>query len=237
MYSIEDHVDHHHVVFTLLSHDNYMHYMYLLYVIVYFILHNSVNVDMCTVHVPNMKCVMSISCFFTCFILIANVYCIHLAPAVSSVYNPSSPPIRLQRPHDPPPYASSETTPMRLDPSSSSSYQDTNYHHHGVIPQTQYRDVVGQSLPESAPPPPTSTLQQYNNNRELQREGYQPDHHRAKLVMSLSLCLSLSLSLSFCLFLSVSLFVFSLCLFVFVSLFVPSSSPLVSHNVLHCVTC
>ena len=45
MYSIEDHVDH--VVFTLLSHDDYMHYMYLLYVIVYFILHNSVNVDMC----------------------------------------------------------------------------------------------------------------------------------------------------------------------------------------------
>ena len=173
-------------------------------------------------HALNMKCIMSISCFFTCFILITIVYYIPLAPAVSSVYNPSSPPIRLQRPHDPPPYASSETTPMRLDPSSSSSYQDTNYHHHGVMPQTQYRDVVGQSLPESAPPPPppTSTLQQYNNNRELQREGYQPDHHRAKLVMSLSLCLflSLSLSLSFCLsicLLSISLSVslsLSLCL-------------------------
>ena len=205
-----------------------MHYMYLLYIIVYFILHNSVNVDMCTVHVPNMKCVMSISCFFICFILITIVHCIPLAPAVSSVYNPSSPPIRLQRPHDPPPYASSETTPMRLDPSSSSSYQDTNYHHHGVMPQTQYRDVVGQSLPESAPPPPppTSTLQQYNNNRELQREGYQPDHHRAKLVISLSLCLvlSLSLSLSFCL--SICLLSISLCLCL--SLFIPSSSPLVS---------
>ena len=199
--------------------------MYLLYIIVYFILHNSVNVDMCTVHVPNMKCVMSISCFFICFILITIVHCIPLAPAVSSVYNPSSPPIRLQRPHDPPPYASSETTPMRLDPSSSSSYQDTNYHHHGVIPQTQYRDVVGQSLPESAPPPPppTSTLQQYNNNRELQREGYQPDHHRAKLVMSLSLCLFLSLSL--CLFLSVSLFVFSLSLSVSLSLSLCLSLP------------
>ena len=203
---------------------------------------------MCFVHVPNMKYVMSISCIFICFILITIVYCIPLAPAVSSVYNPSSPPIRLQRPHDPPPYASSETTPMRLDPSSSSSYQDTNYHHHGVMPQTQYRDVVGQSLPESAPPPPppTSTLQQYNNNRELQREGYQPDHHRAKLVMSLSLsfCLSLclflfvslSLSLSLSLCLSICLLSISLCLFVFVFLFVPSSSPLVSHNVLHCVT-
>ena len=142
--------------------------------------------------------------FLYCLILITIIHCIPLAPAVSSVYNPSSPPIRLQRPHDPPPYASSETTPMRLDPSSSSSYQDTNYHHHGVMPQTQYRDVVGQSLPESAPPPPppTSTLQQYNNNRELQREGYQPDHHRAKLVMSLSLCLFLSLSLSVSFFLS-----------------------------------
>ena len=154
----------------------------------------------CSVHVSNMKYIMSSSCFFTCLILITIIHYTPLAPAVSSVYNPSSPPIRLQRPHDPPPYASSETTPMRLDPSSSSSYQDTNYHHHGVMPQTQYRDVVGQSLPESAPPPPpTSTLQQYNNNRELQREGYQPDHHRAKLVMSLSLCLFLPLSLSLCL--------------------------------------
>ena len=134
---------------------------------------------------------MTIICYY--------FFILFLLAGAPPLYNPSSPPIRLQRPLDPPPYASSEATPMRLDPAPSSAYQDNSYsprHHHGVIQQTQYRDVVGQSLPESSlsPAPPPSNSQY--GNRDIGREGYQSDHHRTKLVFSSSLSLSLSLSLS-----------------------------------------